>query len=171
MARKPKDRYLVTASYSLGWGVQKQDTLSSGYGAASEHDAMEIAATIVADMRREGADSPVRRVAVRQWPGDTPLNDAPVLYEASCYDSEQHLTGVETYAARVHDWHHPTDRSNIKHIMNRSVYGVGYSEWNLSWGPEPNQCPYCGDSIPLPLEPFMEKAGPLIPNYYLDWKR
>jgi hypothetical protein len=162
MARKPKANYLVTTRCSLGWGGTDQSTLSHFTSTSSEEAAVQQFADAVDEMRSGGAMTPTRAVTLRRWPSGTSLAEAPVLREASYYDPEQNLSAAQTYAARVHDWHHSADRMNINLIKNRSVYGVGYSDWNEQWGPEPETCPHCGDPLPLPMEPYWATYGPPI---------
>jgi hypothetical protein len=110
MGRRTRGEYLTTADYALDWAGNR-DLWSKGIG-GSEEEAMQHAAGLVNQMRRDGATSRIRRVRVRHWRIGSSLANAPVLFQASYFDSEQGLTEDEAYASRVHDWHARTDRAD-----------------------------------------------------------
>ncbi len=140
--RKPKIDYHVWIDYSLGWS-ENRDCRTSMRGDLTEVEAMDYATEQTDEMRRRGAESPVRRVRVTRWESGTSLIGAPVLYKASYYDAEQKLTDAEAYAARVHDWHEFSDRFNANNSGNRSKWRVGHGDWPNEWGPKPTACPEC----------------------------
>lgn len=141
--RKPKANYHVWVDYSLGWS-ENRESLSSLCGHATEAEAIQSAIEQIDEMRRRGADSPVRLIRVVYWEGGgSSLADAPVLHESSYYDPEQKLTDAEVYAARAHEWHALPDRSNRHAAARNSEYFVGYSNWTEEWGPKPTICPAC----------------------------
>jgi hypothetical protein len=142
-----RDRYLTTAGYAPSWG-SNSDSLSKSYGAEPD-EAMRHATTLVDEMRRDGASSPIRTVTVRDWPNGSSLKDARLLYEASYYDAAQGLSDTDKYAARVHDWHECVDRMDANQARNNSKWRTGYSAWSDDWGPRPTECPACNASLRL----------------------
>ncbi|MGV0628579.1 hypothetical protein [Mycobacteroides chelonae] len=144
--RKPKIDYHVWIDYSLGWR-ENRDCKTSMWGDLTEAEAMQSAIEQTDEMRRRGAESPVRSVRVTRWESDTSLISAPVLYEASYYDAEQKLTDAQVFAARVHDWHEFSDRFNANNAGNRSKWRVGYGDWPNEWGQKPITCPACNTVV------------------------
>lgn len=142
MGGKRKTDYRVWVDYSLGWS-ENRDGRTSVWDHPTEAEAMHFAIEQTDEMRRRGADSPVRSVRVVYWVSGTRLRDAPVLYEASYHDPDQKLTGAEAYTARVHDWHEIFDRFNSNHAVHRSDLRIGYGDWIDEWGPQPTACPAC----------------------------
>lgn len=140
--RKPKTDYHVWVDYSLGWS-ENRDCQTSMRGDLTEVEAMDYATEQADEMRRRGAESPVRSVRVTYWEGGTSLLGAPVLYKASYYDAEQKLTDAEVYAARVHDWHETFDRINRHSAAKNQPMGLSYRDWPDEWGPKPIICPAC----------------------------
>ena len=104
---------------------------------------MQHAAGLVTQMRRDGATPAIRRVRVRHWRVGSSLANAPALFQASYFDSEQGLTDDETYAARVHDWHARTDRDN----QVADLGPLDYRPWSDEWGPQPALCPMCAATL------------------------
>jgi hypothetical protein len=137
MGRRTRGEYLTTADYALGWGGNR-DFVSTAIG-GSEEEAMQQAAGLVDQMRRDRANSAIRRVMVRHWRVGSSLAAAPVVFEASYFDPEQGLTADEAYASRVHDWHARTDRDN----QVADLGPLDYRPWSDEWGPEPALCPMC----------------------------
>jgi hypothetical protein len=138
--------YLTTADYQPGWGANRE-TLQVGKTFGSEDEAVQHAAGLVDEMRRDGSASAIRRVRVRHWTDSAKLSDAPVLFQASYYDDAQGLTDAETYAARVHDWHAPSDQFNRNAGRNNSRWLMGSAPWTETWGTRPDSCPACGADI------------------------
>ncbi|SHT93169.1 Uncharacterised protein [Mycobacteroides abscessus subsp. bolletii] len=83
--RKPKTDYHAWVDYSLGWS-ENRGSLSEVRAHAAEAEATQSAIEQTDQMRRRGADSPVRLIRVIYWEGGSSLRDAPVLYESSYYD-------------------------------------------------------------------------------------
>lgn len=137
-----RGEYLITAIYSVGWN-ENRDLLTSFPCYNTQAEAIQAAADEVGEMRSRGANSPLRLITVRWWKRDAKLRDAPVLFRASYYDAEQKLTDIETYAARVHDWHVLDDRSNRQHAAMNSQHRFVYPDWLSGWGPKPTTCPAC----------------------------
>lgn len=144
--RKPKTDHHVWVDYSLGWS-ENRDCQTSMRGDLTEVEAMDYATEQTDEMRRRGAESPVRSVRVTYWESGTSLLGAPVLYKASYYDAEQKLTDAEVYAARVHDWHETFDRFNYHGAANGSDLRIGYPDWTAEWGLEPTACPACNRAL------------------------
>ncbi|CPV43198.1 Uncharacterised protein [Mycobacteroides abscessus subsp. massiliense] len=140
--RKPKTEYWVWADYSLGWS-ENRGSRSEVRAHATEAEAMQSAIAQTGEMRRRGADSPVRSIRVIYWETGTPLRDVPVLYDASYYDPEQKLTDTEIYAARVHDRHEAIDRINCHSAAKNQPMWLTYRDWPDEWGPKPTTCPAC----------------------------
>lgn len=138
MGSRTTGRHLTTADYALDWG-DNRDLCSTGIG-GSEEVATQHAAGLVKQMRRDSAASAIRRVRVRRWPVGSSLADAPVVFQASYFDSEQGLTADEAYASRVHDWHARTDRDN----RVADLGPLDYRPWSEEWGPQPASCRICG---------------------------
>ncbi|HTY31760.1 hypothetical protein [Mycobacterium sp.] len=153
MAKTPKDEYQAVRSYRGGADAMIGATLEQAERQAAEWTA---------EMRREGAASAIRRVAVEVWRKDGqlagPPGKKPVLFEASYYDPEQGLTDDQAYTARVHDWHAKADgwnsRSQPKYHANHPNHGrcwtrdvMSYGDWSDDWGPKPTTCPACGQTV------------------------
>lgn len=135
--------YLVSTSYEPGWN-DYDGALSDGRTAETESAAIQLASEQVAEMRRGGAGSAIRKVYVKHWPNGSPLIDQTPIFEASYFDAEQRLTEAEAYAARAHRWHAVPDRIDAHMCANGSRWGMGYSHWDEAWGPLPDVCPHCG---------------------------
>lgn len=140
--RKPKIVYQVWVDYSLGWS-ENRDSKALIRDHPTEAEAMQSAIEQTGEMRRRGADSPVRLIRVLLREGGVRTDDCPVLYETSYHAPEQKLTDAEAYAARVHDWHEFSDRFNANNAGNQSKWRVGYGDWSNEWGPKPTTCPAC----------------------------
>ncbi|MGZ3384772.1 MAG: hypothetical protein ACXVB5_07635 [Isosphaeraceae bacterium] len=161
MAKTPKDEYQAVRSYRGGADAMIGATLEQAERQAAEWTA---------EMRREGAASAIRRVAVEVWRKDGHIirsypEKRPVLFEASYYDPEQGLTGDQAYATRVHEWHAGHDAFNreskpkavpttgkyakyadqAKYVWTRTV--ELYGKWSEEWGPRPTTCPACGQTV------------------------
>lgn len=153
MARRQRDQFIVTARFTVGW-TNPSSNVSSGFSTEEEGEARAKAEEWVTEMRRDGADSPIRQVTLRLWEHGGSLRDAPTLFEASYFDPEQGLTEFEELAARIHDLHAQPDRINANHAY-KERYGrrdgirVGYMTWPEGFGDKPENCPACGRLLHL----------------------
>lgn len=144
--RKSKVEYQVWVDYALGWS-ENRDCRTSIRGHSTEAEAMQSAIEQTDEMRRRGAESPVRLVRVTRWESGTSLRAEPALYEASYYAPAQKLTDAEVYAARVHDWHDTFDRINRHSAAKNQPMSLSYRTWLGDWGPNPTSCPACGTVV------------------------
>ncbi len=123
----------------------------------TEEVARETANAWIAQMREDGAASPLRdvrlEVKVQTDPGDgTPYSakyDTTLLLEASYYDPAQGLTKKQAYTSRAHDWHVRADARNKQDRTQQKYFACAedYRPWLEEWGPKPTSCPKCSAAL------------------------
>jgi hypothetical protein len=159
MARTLKNQYVITTWYSQGWENRTQNSIAKGHTVSDETEALIEALQIVAEMRQAGADTPMREVTVRVWPQNGSLKDAATIFEASYFDPEQNLTDEQVFAARVHGWHYQIDTWNINSHLNNGRYFMGYENWPIDLGPQPDHCPHCGLRVHTRIDDLLMPGG------------
>lgn len=138
-----KDKYVLNVDYSRNTRSSK-DSLHDVILHLLEAGAREHALQLTKQMRREGPSSEIRSIKLRRWGAGDDLSGACVLHHASYYDPEQGLTETETYSARVHQWHEPSERFSQWGDDPNVLWGMARGRWRIEWGPEPAFCPSCG---------------------------